>query len=76
MTAGYSVYGVSVERLLGGTLPLGYIKSEWIREVSDALSMHPNIKAITEVTVTVDGSRMSGAMIVESTDGSTQSVGV
>lgn len=74
--SGYAIYGISTEHLTGQVLPFGYVRSELIREISDALLMHPNIKKVRDFTIEVDGSLTTVEFFVEYYDGRTEKMGI
>lgn len=67
-------YGVTIEDLIGSVLPRAFIESELKREISEALTRHPRISSITDLSVERDGAKTTIAFELILTDGQTEGV--
>lgn len=74
--SGYAIYGVTTENLIGGVHPFGFVRSELIREISEALALHPNIKKCRDFVIEQEGSLTTVEFVVEYYDGSTETMEV
>lgn len=64
-------YGVTIEGLIGTVLPREFVKAELKREITEALTRHPRISRISNLTITNSGSALEIAFTLILTDGQT-----
>jgi phage baseplate assembly protein W len=62
-------YGVTIEDLIGSSLPKAFVESELKREISDALKKHPMIAGISNLSTLRDGSRLKISFQINLVDG-------
>lgn len=62
-------YGASLEDLIGSVWPRAFVESELKREISEALTRHPRIRSITDLTTDRDGARMKISFTLNLSDG-------
>lgn len=48
-------YGATIEDLIGTVLPKSFVDSELKREISDAVTKHPRITSVSNLTIQQDG---------------------
>lgn len=62
-------YGVTIEDLIGSTLPKAFVESELKREISDALKKNPRIASISNLSTERDGSWLKITFQINLADG-------
>lgn len=61
-------YGISIDDLIGSTLPRGFIESELKRELTEAILRNPLVDDLTDWKFEKDGSKWTIAFTVETTE--------
>lgn len=67
-------YGVSIEDLIGSVFPRAFIESELKREITEAVTRHPRISSISNLSAVRDGANMMISFTLNLTDGQTEEV--
>lgn len=67
-------YGVTLEDLIGQTLPRKFVESELKREISEALTKHSMIDNVSNIMTERDGSKLIINFQVNLTDGNSLEV--
>ena len=58
-------YGVAVEDLIGRHYPAEFAQAEWRREITEALTKHPQIAGVSSMTFQQDGALVTVGFHVE-----------
>lgn len=58
-------YGVAVEDLIGRHYPAEFAQAEWRREITEALTKHPQIAGVSSLTFKQDGALVTISFRVE-----------
>lgn len=70
-------YGITIEDLIvGHNYPLAFYQSELTREITDALTKHPNISALTDWSIQKDAPLLRISFRVIKADGTSLETGV
>ncbi len=69
-------YGVTLEDLIGSVYPRSFVESELKREIKEALTKHPRISNITNLSIESEGAKTDIAFTLVLTDGQTEEVTV
>ncbi len=64
-------YGVTIEDLIGQTLPRQFVESELKREIREAIIKHPAVQDISNLATEQDGSKFKISFKVNLVDGNT-----
>lgn len=62
-------YGIQLEDLIGSSYPKAFIEAEMEREISEALTSHAAIQAISNFFLVRDGAKATISFQVESSEG-------
>lgn len=74
---GADEYGITIEDLIvGHNYPIAFYQSELTREITDALTKHPNISALVNWSITKDAPNLRVSFQVIKADGTTIETGV
>ncbi len=64
-------YGLTLVDLIGSVLPLAFVEAELKREINEAVTSHPRIVSISDLSTERDGSWGKIAFKINLTDGQT-----
>jgi len=62
-------YGVTLEDLIGTILPRSFVEAELKREIKEAVTRHPRIASISNLTIERDGNLLKISFKINLTDG-------
>jgi Protein of unknown function (DUF2634). len=69
-------YGVTIEDLIGGVYPKKFIEAELKREITEAVTRHPNISSISNLSTEQDGAKLDITFTINLTSGASTEVTV
>ncbi|NLW92364.1 MAG: DUF2634 domain-containing protein [Syntrophomonadaceae bacterium] len=64
-------YGTTLEDLIGSVLPRAFVESELKREITEAVTRHPKIESISNLTASQEGSWLEISFEINLYDGTT-----
>lgn len=69
-------YGLSIEGLIGGVWPRAFVEAELKREITEAVTRHPNISSISNLTTEQDGALLKASFTINLSNGGSLEVTV